>query len=391
MNEQRLTNERVFIATCALGTEKPVAYELKALGFRIADRNDGKISFHADVSEIPKMNIWSRTADRFLLQIGSSIQATTFDDLFAGLYSIPWEEWIPKDGRVIVAKAKTKGSKLTSIPSIQSVSQKAIITKLQDHYKIDRLSDNGPPFPFWVYLNNNQATIALDTSGEGLHRRGYRLVSFKAPLRETIACSLLALSRWQPKIAFIDPFCGGGTIPIEAAMIAMNIAPGIRREFVSERWPFLSTAIWREERRIARSKITLRNEAIRIMGSDTDGAALDIAKENARRAGVVDIIQWKKIPMEQVRSEWEYGYILSNPPYGERLTTPDHVQKLIMQMRHFPKHLPTWSFFFLSPEEKFPVLFQKTAAKMYPIQNSTVSARFFAFWGPKPKKTRERG
>ena len=371
------------IATCTGGLETNLAYELKQMGIKPVNSVDGKIFYEGDARTLIDTNLWLRTAERVLLQV-AEFDAKNFDELFDRVNEINWEDYVPIDGNVIVSRVRIKKSSIDSPRSAQSIIQKAIFSRLSDKYKLKRLPCNGAVYSTYVYIAKNRVIIALDSSGEGLHKRGYRTESGKAPLRETIAAGILLKSRWNSKIELLDAFCGSGTIPIEAALIAKNKAPGLFRKFAAESWSFIDREKWGDARREARKKIVNPEWEIKIEGSDSDGQIIEMAVKNAERAGVSNIISFNKTPMEQIKKESRYGFLISNPPYGERLKDRELAFELYSQMRHLKKNLKDWSYFIFSSHKEVEKAFGMRANKKPVIYNSGIETTLYFFWGPKP-------
>jgi putative N6-adenine-specific DNA methylase len=375
-----------FMATCTAGLESPLAHEIKDLGFNVIDSSDGKAYFEGEEKDLVKANLWLRTAERVFIII-DKFKAFTSDELFDNLHEYDWKQLIPKTAKLTIAKVKIKNSELKSVRVTQSVSQKAILSKLCDSYSLTKMPFTGKDYPIHLYIRKNNVTVALETSGNGLHMRGYRTLAGKAPLRETIAAGLVMLSRWNPNIELVDPFCGSGTIAIEAAMIARNQAPGMYRSFLFETWGLIDKTIISEERRAAR-KAMVRTE-VSISGYDSYSKMIEYATENAKAARVADFCKFEQMPMEQLKRETKYGYVLTNPPFGERLTDKESAFNLYQQMKHFKKDLPDWSYFIYSSHEDVEKAFEMKAAKKKWISNSGLKTKLYFFWGPKPKRQEE--
>ncbi|MCG4586254.1 class I SAM-dependent RNA methyltransferase, partial [Anaerosalibacter bizertensis] len=304
------------IATSTFGLESVVKREVLALGYEDIEVENGKVTFKCDEKAIPKANIWLRTADRVLLKMGE-FKATSFEELFEKTKALPWEDWITEDGEFTVV-GKAVDSKLMSVPDCQSIVKKAVVEKLKTKYNTEWFKETGAKFTIQVSILKDIATLTIDTSGEGLHKRGYRLESVEAPIKETLAAALVQLSFWNHERVLVDPFCGSGTIAIEAAMIGKNIAPGIQRNFVSEEWPRVKKEYWKDERISARKAI-IQDRDLKIIASDIDKKAAKIAEENAFEIGVDDCIEFKTEDVLNLKLNDEYGVIISNPPYGERI------------------------------------------------------------------------
>lgn len=372
-----------FMATCTAGLESPLAHEIKDMGLNVIDASDGKAIFEGSDEVLISASLWLRTAERLFI-ILDEFNAFTSDELFERLYAYNWKSLMPRNANVTLARVKIKKSELKSPRVTQSVAQKAVYKKLCEEYSLSRLPLSGALYPLHLYIRKNKVTLALETSGEGLHKRGYRIQSGKAPLRETIAAGLLMLARWNEKIDLIDPFCGSGTIPIEAAMIARNQAPNQHRSFLFEKWGLLSNVTILNERRMARKAAKVSQAKIR--GYDSDSKMIEYAKENAKKAGVINDCTFEKLPMEQVKADEKYGYVLTNPPYGERLKDSEAAFNLYQQMKHLKKDLPEWSYFIFSSHENVEKAFEERASKKKWITNSGLKTGLYYFWGPKPPK-----
>lgn len=363
-----------FIATCTLGLEGAPSKELKNMGYKIVDSESGRIRFLATIEDIPKLNIWMRSAERILITFGR-FKAETFDELFEGTFSLPWNNLITREGKISVVKVRSVRSKLFSVSSIQSIVKKAIVEKLSQCYKVKTLPEISPEYPIHVYLKDDIVTIAVDTTGrDGLHKRGYRKRTVKAPLRETIAASLIILARWKNEETLVDPFCGSGTICIEAGMIACNIAPGLRRHFCSENWGIISKNRWKMEKDLAKFCVEKDNE-YKIIGSDIDEHALEAAKINAKTAGVR--IKFVKSSFEKLKINESIGVIITNPPYGTRLQESIEIHKSLKILKG---NFPGWKYNIVSPFKNFEIMFEKRADKKFSFFNSGIKVFFYQFW-----------
>ncbi|MDD2282878.1 MAG: class I SAM-dependent RNA methyltransferase, partial [Eubacteriales bacterium] len=306
------------IATAAFGLEAVVARELRNLGYTDLEVENGRVLFAADLAAIPRTNLWLRSADRVQLLLGE-FAARSFDELFEGTKALPWEDWIPEDGEFPV-QGKSIKSQLHSVPDCQAIVKKAVVERLKQKYKVQWFQETGPRYSIQVALLKDRATLTIDTSGAGLHKRGYRVEAGQAPIKETLAAALVQLSHWQPQRLLLDPFCGSGTILIEAALIGDNIAPGLTRRFAAEDWPQLGRAMWQEARNEASGAI--EDNPLKLQGSDIDERIIATARQNADNAGVADKIHFQRRELAQVRSSVKYGCLITNPPYGERLEGP---------------------------------------------------------------------
>lgn len=371
------------IAATTFGLEAVVADEVKKLGFTNVTVENGKVMFPTDEAGICRANLWLRAADRIRIQV-AQFKATSFEQLFEETKALPWGDWLPKDAEFPV-EGKSVKSTLFSVSDCQAIVKKAIVESMKRKYKVSWFEENGPLFRIEVALLKDVATITLDSSGTGLHRRGYKPLVGEAPLRETMAAGLILLSRWQPDTALIDPFCGSGTIPIEAALIGMNIAPGINREFACEDWPWIPKEVWRDARREAHDLANYDQELF-IIGSDINDQVLKVARQNAAEAFVDDKIHFQTLPLSSLSSKKKYGKIICNPPYGERIGERDEVAALYREMGRVFSKLDTWSFYILTSYPDFEKLFGKPATKKRKFYNGNIRVDYYQYYGPRPPK-----
>lgn len=371
------------IAATTFGLEAVVADEVKKLGFTNVTVENGKVMFPTDEAGICRANLWLRAADRIRIQV-AQFKATSFEQLFEETKALPWGDWLPKDAEFPV-EGKSVKSTLFSVADCQAIVKKAIVESMKRKYKVSWFEENGPLFRIEVALLKDVATITLDSSGTGLHRRGYKPLVGEAPLRETMAAGLILLSRWQPDTALIDPFCGSGTIPIEAALIGMNIAPGINREFACEDWPWIPKEVWRDARREAHDLANYDQELF-IIGSDINDQVLKVARQNAAEAFVDDKIHFQTLPLSSLSSKKKYGKIICNPPYGERIGERDEVAALYREMGRVFSKLDTWSFYILTSYPDFEKLFGKPATKKRKFYNGNIRVDYYQYYGPRPPK-----
>ncbi|NRS47737.1 class I SAM-dependent RNA methyltransferase [Brevibacillus sp. HB2.2] len=371
------------IATATFGLESVVAEEVKALGYGPVQVENGKVTFTADISAIPRTNLWLRTADRVRLKIGE-FKATTFDELFEKTKALPWADWITEDGTFPV-EGKSVKSTLFSVPDCQAIVKKAVVESLKKTYKREWFDEQGPLYKIEVALLKDVATLTIDTSGPGLHKRGYREMIGQAPLKETMAAAMIMLSRWKPDRVFMDPFCGSGTIPIEAALIGQNIAPGMNREFVSETWPIIPKTAWREARAETHD-LARYDQKLEIIGTDMDDEILKIARRNATEAGVDDLIHFQRMDVRDIRTKRKYGYLICNPPYGERLGEWKQVAKMYGEMGKTFAAMDTWSFYVITSDEQFEEHFGRTASKKRKLYNGNIKVDYYQFFGPRPPR-----
>ncbi len=371
------------LATAAMGLESIVANEVKELGYETETEN-GKVFFEGNERDIAKTNLWLRTADRVKI-IAGEFNAYTFDELFERTKEIEWEKFLPVDAEFPV-QGKSVKSTLHSVPNCQSIVKKAIVERLKKAYHRNSfLDETGPRFKIEVSILKDKVQLSIDTSGAGLHKRGYRLDQGEAPLKETLAAALVKLSRWTPDRPFVDPFCGSGTIVIEAAMIGQNLAPGYNREFDSEKWPWIGQAIWDEVREEA-EELANYDQPLNILGTDIDHRMLKVAEENAREAGFADLIQFEQRQVKDFVATEENGVVVGNPPYGERIGEIEIIEEMIADMgRVFSKH-PTWSVYMLSSMGRFETLYGQPATKKRKLFNGFIRTDLFQFWGERSKK-----
>lgn len=371
------------VATAAMGLEAIVAEEVQALGYETRVDN-GKVYFEGDETAIARCNLWLRVADRVKIVV-AQFPATTFDELFESTKSIEWERYLPVDAAFPVSGKAVK-SKLFSVPDCQAIVKKAIVERMKFHYKrLGFLDESGATFKIEVSILKDLATLTIDTSGAGLHKRGYRQVQGEAPLKETLAAALVKVSKWNPDRPFADPFCGSGTIPLEAAMIGQNIAPGYNREFISEDWNWMKAKIWNEVRDEA-DNLANYDQPLEIIGSDIDHRMVSIAQENAMEAGFADIITFKQMQATDFTTRLTDGVMISNPPYGERIGEKEVIEGVIRQLGQVMNNYPTWSVYMLSSMEDFEALYGKKATKKRKLFNGFIRTDLYQFWGQKSKR-----
>ncbi|AZK48033.1 THUMP domain-containing class I SAM-dependent RNA methyltransferase [Paenibacillus lentus] len=373
------------IATSPMGLEAVVARELKELGYEDTMVENGRVNFTGDLIDICRCNLWLRTSDRVLIKMGE-FSALTFDELFEGTKALPWQDWIPAHGEFPV-EGRSHKSQLSSVPACQGIVKKAIVEKLKESYRTEWFEENGPRYVIEINLLNDKALLTLDTTGPALHKRGYRKHATEAPLKETMAAAMILLSRWNqnPSRPFYDPCCGSGTLPIEAALIGWNIAPGLRRSFNSEAWPVLPEELWQQAREEAFDAVK-DDIPLSIAGSDIDPKAIEIANAAAKSAGLGKEITFQTIPAVQIQPEGEYGCLITNPPYGERIGEEKEVRKLISQLGRVAAGLPTWSFFALTPTKQFEHDFHRKADKRRKLYNGRIECQYLQFLGPLPPR-----
>lgn len=372
------------IATSTFGLEKVVAKELETLGYDDLKIENGKVTFEGDEMDIVTCNIWLRTADRLLIKMGE-FRAESFEELFQGTLKINWGKIIPTDGFMHVVGKSVK-SKLFSVPDCQSIVKKAVIEAMKRDHKTEVFPEDGAEYKIEVALLKDMVTLTLDTSGSGLHKRGYREYAGEAPMKETLAAALVLLSEWEPSRILADTFCGSGTIAIEAAMIGKNIAPGLNRHFVSEQWNIIPKDLWEDIRNYAKKSINKKE--FRILASDIDGRVLRTAMSNARKAGVQDLIAFQKLDMKEFSSKKRYGFIITNPPYGERLGEVKEAEELYKLMGTVYSKLKDWSYFVITSNENFEKCFEKKSHKNRKLYNGRLKCYYYQYFGPNPENNK---
>ncbi|MBI0576088.1 class I SAM-dependent RNA methyltransferase [Neobacillus cucumis] len=374
------------IATAAMGLEALVAKEVRSLGYE-CEVDNGKITFTGDEYAIARTNLWLRTAARVKIKVGE-FKAYTFDELFEKTKALPWEKYLPEDAEFPVIGKSVK-SKLFSISDCQSIVKKAVVERMKTHYKRNSwFEETGGLYRIEVAMLKDVATITIDTSGDGLHKRGYRADQGLAPLKETTAAALIMLTNWKPDRPFIDPFCGSGTIPIEAALIGQNIAPGFNREFVSESWNWIPSKVWDDVRTEAED-LANYDQPLDITGSDIDHRMVKIAQENAFEAGFGELINFKQMQVKDISTKKEYGVIVGNPPYGERLGEKNAVEQMYKEMGLAFSKLDTWSIYIMTSNENFEQLYGKPATKKRKLFNGFIRTDLYQYWGNRPPRQSE--
>lgn len=373
------------IAPCHFGLEAVLKREIQKLGYDILKVEDGKVTFAGDEAAIVRANIFLRTTERILIKIGS-FKATTFDELFEGTKALPWEQFIPEDGKFWVAKATSIKSKLFSPSDIQSIMKKAMVDRLKKKYNVNWFPEDGASFPLRVTIMKDVVTVGLDTSGDSLHKRGYRQATVKAPITETLAAALIMLTPWKWDRILVDPFCGSGTFPIEAAMIGANIAPGMNRSFSAEDWTHLiPKKAWYDAANEAEDQIR-RDIEMDIQGYDIDPGAIKAAMENARLAEVDHLIHFQQRPVSQLSHRKKYGFVITNPPYGKRLEEEDDMPALYREIGEAFSHLDSWSFYLITAFDQAERYLGRKADKNRKIYNGMMKTYFYQYMGPKPPR-----
>lgn len=377
------------IAPCHFGLEAVLKQEITDLGYDVSQVEDGRVTFIGDDEAICRANIGLRTAERILIKIGS-FHAETFDELFENTKALPWEEYIPADGKFWVAKAASVKSKLFSPSDIQSIMKKAMVERLKQVYHINWFREEGDNFPIRVFLMKDNVTVGLDTTGESLHKRGYRKLTAKAPIAENLAAALIMLTPWKADRILVDPFCGSGTIPIEAALMAANIAPGMKRGFTALKWNHLiDQKVWDDCYEEAREEVDL-SVKVKIQGSDLDPEMIKIAKQNARLAGVEQMIDFEVRDAGSLSHEGSYGFIITNPPYGERLEDKASVPPLYRKIGERFRCLDTWSLYLITSYEGAEKDIGRKADKNRKIYNGMMKTYYYQFMGPRPPKKTDK-
>ncbi len=376
-----------FIAPCHFGLEAVLKREITDLGYEVSLVEDGRVTFVGDEDALCRANVFLRTAERVLIKVGS-FHAETFEELFQGTRSIPWEEYVPADGKFWVAKAASIKSKLFSPSDIQSIMKKAMVERLKAVYHKEWFPENGASFPVRVFLMKDEVVVGLDTTGESLHKRGYRKLTAKAPIAENLAAALLMLTPWRGDRILVDPFCGSGTFPIEAAMIAANMAPGANRSFLAEEWSHLiQRKSWYRAVDEADAGIN-RSISTDIQGYDIDDKMVAISRENARLAGVEEMIHFQRRDVAQLRHPKKYGFLITNPPYGERLEDKKTLPDLYRVLGERYQALDSWSMYVISAYEQAEQYIGRKADKNRKIYNGMMKTYYYQFMGPKPPKRR---
>lgn len=377
------------LVPCHFGLEAVLKREIYDLGYEITKVEDGRVTFEGDEEAICRANIFLRTAERVMIQVGR-FKATTFEELFQGIKNLPWEEYIPEDGKFWVKKASSINSKLFSPSDIQSIAKKAMVERMKQKYHKEWFKEDGASYPVRIFLLKDEVTVALDTSGDSLHKRGYRTMTSKAPLTETLAASLIMLTPWRKDRILVDPFCGSGTFPIEAAMIAANIAPGMNRDFTAEEWTnLIDRKLWYECVKEAEDMIDTTVK-VDIQGYDIDGDVIKAARENAKRAGVEHMIHFQQRAVADLSHPKKYGFIITNPPYGERLEDKADLPELYIQIGQAYQRLDSWSMFLITSYTDTEKYIGRKADKNRKIYNGMLKTYFYQFLGPKPPKKRNK-
>ena len=377
------------IAPCHFGLEAVLKKEIIDLGYDVIKVEDGRVTFLGDEEAVCRVNVFSRTAERILIRIGT-FHAETFEELFEGTKNLPWEEYIPEDGKFWVAKAASVKSKLFSPSDIQSIMKKAMVERMKMKYPTERFEESGDSFPIRVFLMKDEVTVGLDTTGESLHKRGYRKLTAKAPIAENLAAALILLTPWNKDRILVDPFCGSGTIPIEAAMMALNMAPGMNRNFTAQNWGHLiPKKMWYDCLDEANELIDYSVKPD-IQGYDIDNEMIMIARQNAKLAGVEEYIHFQTRSVEQLSHPKKYGFLITNPPYGERIYDKDKIADLYCLIAERFRALDSWSLYMITAYEDAEKSIGRKADKNRKIYNGMMKTYYYQFMGPKPPKKVKR-
>lgn len=376
-------------APCHFGLEAVLKREITDLGYEISSVEDGRVTFTGDAEAVAVANVFLRSAERILLKVGT-VHAETFEELFDRVKELPWEQYLPVNAKFWVTKATSVKSKLFSTSDIQSIVKKAVVERLKGVYGVSWFAEDGEAYPIRIFFMKDEAMIALDTTGESLHKRGYRKLVAKAPISETLAAALIALTPWKADRILVDPFCGSGTFPIEAAMIAANIAPGMNRSFLAERWDNLvPRRKWYDAVEEAQDLIDLSVKTD-IQGYDIDGDVIKVARENARLAGVENLIHFQRRPVSELNHPKKYGFVITNPPYGERLEERESLPALYREIGEAFARLDSWSEYVITSYDQAEKYIGRKADKNRKIYNGMIRTYFYQFQGPRPPKKEMR-
>ncbi len=384
-------NRFELIAPCHFGMEAVLKREIIDLGYEITKVEDGRVTFAGDAEAICRANVFLRTPERIILKMGS-FRAVTFDELFDGIRSLPWEDVIPRDGKFWVTKASSVKSKLFSPSDIQSIAKKAMVERLKQKYRVSWFEESGAQFPVRIFLMKDEVTVGIDTTGTSLHKRGYRQLTSQAPISETLAAALILLTPWKKDRILVDPFCGSGTFAIEAAMMAANMAPGMNRSFISEEHKtVIPRKLWYEVVNEANDLIDEQVDAD-IQAFDIDGSVIKLARENAREAGVDHLIHFQQRPVSEMNHPKKYGFLITNPPYGERIEDKENLPELYRELGEAYRRLDSWSAYIITSYEQAEKYMGRKADKNRKIYNGMIKTYYYQFIGPRPprKQTQER-
>ena len=376
------------VAPCHFGMEAVLKREILDLGYEISQVEDGRVTFLGDLEAVAYANVFLRTTERILIKVGK-IHAETFDELFEGTKALPWEDYIPEDGKFWVAKANSIKSKLFSPSDIQSIMKKAMVERLKTVYHRERFEETGAEYPIRVSILKDEVLIGLDTSGVSLHKRGYRQMTATAPITETLASALILFTPWKKDRILVDPFCGSGTFPIEAAMLAANMAPGMKRHFLAEKWENLIPIRHFEDAREEAADLVDLSVETDIQGYDIDGEIIKAARANARMAGVEQLIHFQQRPVSELSHPKKYGFVITNPPYGERLEEKKNLPALYKEMGDAFRRLDSWSEYVITAYEDAEKYIGRKADKNRKIYNGMMKTYFYQFLGPRPPKRKQ--
>ncbi len=376
------------VAPCHFGMEAVLKREILDLGYEISQVEDGRVTFLGDLEAVAYANVFLRTTERILIKVGK-IHAETFDELFEGTKALPWENYIPEDGKFWVAKANSIKSKLFSPSDIQSIMKKAMVERLKTVYHRERFEETGAEYPIRVSILKDEVLIGLDTSGVSLHKRGYRQMTAPAPITETLASALILFTPWKKDRILVDPFCGSGTFPIEAAMLAANMAPGMKRHFLAEKWENLIPIRHFEDAREEAADLVDLSVETDIQGYDIDGEIIKAARANARMAGVEQLIHFQQRPVSELSHPKKYGFVITNPPYGERLEEKKNLPALYKEMGDAFRRLDSWSEYVITAYEDAEKYIGRKADKNRKIYNGMMKTYFYQFLGPRPPKRKQ--
>ena len=376
------------VAPCHFGMEAVLKREILDLGYEISQVEDGRVTFLGDLEAVAYANVFLRTTERILIKVGK-IHAETFDELFEGTKALPWEDFIPEDGKFWVAKANSIKSKLFSPSDIQSIMKKAMVERLKTVYHRERFEETGAEYPIRISILKDEVLIGLDTSGVSLHKRGYRQMTAPAPITETLASALILFTPWKKDRILVDPFCGSGTFPIEAAMLAANMAPGMKRHFLAEKWEnLIPIRHFQDAKEEAADLVDLSVETD-IQGYDIDGEIIKAARANAKMAGVDHLIHFQQRPLSELSHPKKYGFVITNPPYGERLEEKKNLPALYKEMGDAFRRLDSWSEYVITAYEDAEKYIGRKADKNRKIYNGMMKTYFYQFLGPRPPKRKQ--
>ena len=371
------------IAPCLFGMEATVSFELKNMGIKVLNVSDGRVTFEGDAFEIVRANLSLRTAERVLIKVGE-FKAYSFEQLYQGILKLPFENYIPKDAEFPISKAKSINSKLFSKSDIQSVAKKAVVERLKQKHKVQTLPETGALHPIIIFINKDVVEVTIDTTGPALHKRGYREKSGGAPIRETLAAFMVMLTPWRENRTLVDPMCGSGTILIEAALYGAGIMPGINRNFTGENLSFLPKHVWQTERNEALSQE--KDVQFKLKGYDIDEDVIELAKENAELAGVGHLIDFEVKDMTTWETDEEYGFIITNPPYGERLSAEEDITEFYKEMGKVFKNLKNWSYYLITTLEDVGKIMDIPFQKKRKLYNGMLKSYYYQYLGPRPQK-----